>query len=635
MVAGNHRSRGLGFDLVAFRALTEHSPDVIMVLDTEGEIHFINWTAPGLTVEQVVGTPVYDYVAPDQHAAMRACFAQVKATGRPGTYRNVYEVPGGAKLEWESRVAPIVVDSAVVGFTVFSRDVTERNERAAELDRFFELSIDFMCIASNGRFTRVNPAFARVLGYTQEEISGSLITDFVHPDDVDATKQNRVRLAEGKSVVGFENRYRTKGGDYRLIAWQAIADPERDRSLGVGRDITEQRALEMQLRQSQKMDAVGQLACGIAHDFNNLVLAVLGNAEFALRGLRPDQDEVRTHLEEIERAGQRAAALTRQLLTFSRRTPLSVQRVDVNGLVENLLKMLRRLIPEDIRLAWRPGEGVPAVAADSGQLEQVLMNLCVNARDAMPDGGELAIETRVATGGRAALTDEAPSAEREVVLVVADTGHGMDSVVKERMFEPFFSTKGPSKGTGLGLATVYAIVKRHGGRIEVTSEVGTGTTCRVYLPAALDAEPAATDPLTPRRTSEGRGGATVLIAEDEDLVRNVLVRMFERAGYRVLAATNGREAVTLLEAHREDVRIAVLDVVMPELSGPEAYERLIALRPDLPALFISGYADDTRAATRIPKGVRLLEKPVSADVLLGAVDALLAERTPAPSPLRT
>ena len=627
MVTGNQPARGVGLELEAFRALTEHSPDVIMVLDTHGEIQFINWTAPGLSADQVVGTPVYAYVAPDQHAEMRACFEQVKTTGRPGTYRNVYEVPGGSKLEWESRVAPIVVDSAVVGFTVFSRDVTERNERAAELDRFFELSVDFICIASNGYFKRVNPAFARALGYTNEELMSSPINDFVHPDDVEALVQGRERLAEGKSVVGFENRYRTKAGEYRLLAWQAIADRERNRSIGVARDITEQRALEMQLRQSQKMDAVGQLAGGIAHDFNNLVLAVLGNAEFALRGLRSDQDDIRTHLEEIERAGQRAAALTRQLLAFSRRTPLSVQGLDPNALIENLLKMLRRLIPEDIRLVWRPGEGVPPVAADSGQLEQVLMNLCVNARDAMPGGGELTIETRVAAPGeRVATPGEQLPPEGEVVLVVADTGCGMDPAVKERIFEPFFSTKGPSKGTGLGLATVYAIVKRHGGRIDVTSEVDGGTVCKVFLPAARLGASSAVGSSEPQRPSGGRGGATVLIAEDEELVRNVLVRMFERAGYRVLAATNGREAVTLLEQHRDEVRFALLDVVMPELSGPEAYERLVLLRPDLPALFISGYADDSRAATRIPPGVRLLEKPVSADVLLGAVETLLAER---------
>jgi CheY-like chemotaxis protein len=218
------------------------------------------------------------------------------------------------------------------------------------------------------------------------------------------------------------------------------------------------------------------------------------------------------------------------------------------------------------------------------------------------------------------------------VLVVADTGQGMDPEVKERIFEPFFSTKGPSRGTGLGLATVYAIVKRHGGRIEVTSELNRGTVCSVYWPrASLETTSTAGSKGLARATG-GRGGDTVLIAEDEELVRNVLVRMFERAGYRVLAAKNGREAVTLLEQHREDVRLAVLDVVMPELSGPEAYTRLVALRPDLPALFISGYADDTRAATRIPPGVKLLEKPVSADVLLGAVDALLAERLDALKP---
>ena len=624
MGTGNRPSRSLGLDLVAFRALTAHAPDVIMVLDLDGKIHFINWTAPGLTPEEVAGTPVYAYVAPEQHAEMRATFEQVRATKGPGTYRNVYEVPGGHKLHWESRVAPIVVEERVVAFSVFSRDVTERNERAAELDRFFELSLDFLCIAHDETFTRVNPTFARVLGYSAEELTRGPYYEFVHPEDVPATRRATARLRSGDDVLGFENRYRTRAGDYRLLAWQAVADRERDRVLAVARDITEQRALELQLRQSQKMDAIGQLTGGIAHDFNNLVLAVLGNAEFALEELGPEQTEARVYLEEIERAGTRAASLTRQLLTFSRRTPLSVQAVDLNALVENLLKMLRRLIPEDIELAWRPSEGSLEIAADPGQVEQVLVNLCVNARDAMQGGGRLLIETRlIPVGDKPAVADARPE-QPEVLLRVGDTGQGMSAAVKERMFEPFFSTKGPNKGTGLGLATVYGIVERHGGRIEVSSEVGHGSTFDLYLPSGAPPLSEISAAAPPRRRSDRPGGEVVLLAEDEELVRHVLVRMLERAGYRVLAAANGQEAVALLRERGAEVCVAVLDVVMPGLSGPETYERLRELLADLPVLFISGYADGTRTATRIPDGRKLLEKPLTSDALLREVEALLA-----------
>jgi PAS domain S-box-containing protein len=626
MGTGNRPSRSLGLDLAAFRALTAHSPDVIMVLDLEGEIHFINWTAPGLTPEKVVGTPVYAYVAPAQHADMRATFERVRSSKGPGTYRNVYEVPGGQRLHWESLVAPIMVEDRVVAFSVFSRDVTERDERAAELNRFFELSLDFLCIANDAQFTRVNPTFERVLGFSAEELTSTPYYDFVHPDDVPATRRATERLRSGDAVLGFENRYRTKAGDYRLLAWQAVADRERARVLAVARDVTEERALELQLRQSQKMDAIGQLTGGIAHDFNNLVLAVLGNAEFALEELRPEQTEARMYLEEIETAGKRAASLTRQLLTFSRRMPLSVRAVDLNALVENLLKMLRRLIPEDIELDWRPGAGSLQIAADSGQIEQVLVNLCVNARDAMQAGGRLLIETRLLPVGAPAAGEAPQRKAPEVLLRVADTGQGMTAEVKERMFEPFFSTKGPNKGTGLGLATVYGIVERHRGRIDVTSKVGSGSTFDVYLPTGAPPASETSASIPPQPRSEGRVGEVVLLAEDEDLVRNVVVRMLERAGHRVLAAANGQEAVALLREHRAEVSVAVLDVVMPELSGPETYQQLLELRPDLPALFISGYADGTRTAMRIPEGRKLLGKPLTLDALLGEVEALLAAR---------
>jgi len=280
-------------------------------------------------------------------------------------------------------------------------------------------------------------------------------------------------------VVGFENRYRTRDGGYRVLAWQARADPAHRRIFAVARDVTSERELQAQLRESQKMEAVGQLAGGIAHDFNNLMQVVLGNSQLVAHGLQGERADVMAHVDEISRAGQRAANLTRQLLQFSRREPLTRQNVDLNDLSRTLLVMLRRLIPESIALEFTPSAMPAAVAGDPGQLEQVLMNLCVNARDAMPAGGVLniAIEVRQADA-------ESPSDGGRVVLTVRDSGVGMTEDTRERLFEPFFTTKEPGKGTGLGLSTVYGIVRQHGGDIRVTSAPARGSTFEAWFPWA-------------------------------------------------------------------------------------------------------------------------------------------------------
>jgi len=450
-----------------------------MVLDLQQRVEFINWTAPGLTPEQVIGTSIYDYVPLDQHEGMRACFARVLATGTPGTYRNVYFLPGSAPMYWESVVSPVTRDGESIGFTVFSRDVSERDKRAKELDEFFELSLDFLCIADfDGYFTRVNPTFTRVLGHSEQEILSRPFFDLIHPDDVAGTLREVERLSQGLEVVGFENRYRARDGGYRVLAWQGRADPAHRRIFAVARDVTAERALEAQLRESQKMEAVGQLAGGIAHDFNNLMQVVLGNSQLVAYELQGERGEVMTHVDEIARAGQRAASLTRQLLQFSRREPLTRQNVDLNELSRTLLVMLRRLIPESIALEFTPSPAPAAVAGDPGQLEQVLLNLCVNGRDAMPAGGVLNIDILVREAVAAA-TGEGT----RVVLTVRDSGVGMTDETRARVFEPFFTTKEPGKGTGLGLSTVYGIVRLHGGDIRVTSTPGRGSSFEASFPS--------------------------------------------------------------------------------------------------------------------------------------------------------
>ncbi len=622
---GEQGSQLLGLDWSAetLKILTGRSPDAILVLDLDARIQFVNWTANGVTEEQMLGTTVYQHVSEEKLGELKACLESVRRTGDHGVFRAEYAAPDGTTVIWESKVAPVSKEGELVGYTFFSRDITQRDARARELDRFFELSLDYLCIANpDGYFTRVNRTFARELGYSEEELMTRSFFELVHPDDVERTRAAIAELVAGKTVKGLENRYRTKDGHCRHLVWHGRLEEETGHILAVARDVTDQRVLEKQLQQSQKMDAVGQLAGGIAHDFNNLMLAVLANAEFAIQELDPSHQDVLAHLHEIERAGNKAAALTKQLLAFSRRTPPSPQLVDLNVLIPDFIQMLRRLIPENIEVDFVPAYRLPKVEADPGQVEQVLMNLCVNARDAMPDGGRLTVETEaVLINGRYRESHPWAKPGRYVLLSVTDTGCGMTADVKERLFEPFFSTKGPSGGTGLGLATAYAIIKQHGGLIHVYSEPNEGSSFKVYLP--LSARHAAeVDSKKDEGLPEGR--ETILIAEDEELVRKVIVQILERAGYRVLPAANGHEAVKLLKAHQSSVDLAILDVVMPELSGPETYSRLLELRPGLPVLFSSGYTDTGRFERRVPPDQKLLAKPYRAEDLLRQVRSALA-----------
>jgi CheY-like chemotaxis protein len=367
---------------------------------------------------------------------------------------------------------------------------------------------------------------------------------------------------------------------------------------------------------------VGQLAGGIAHDFNNLLLAILANAELAKADVPPGS-ETADYLGEIESAGGRAANLTNQLLAFSRRQPFRPVPIDLNALTRGLMKMLRRLLPENITIDLIPGHNLAAVNADPTQLEQVIVNLCVNARDAMERGGRLTIETEnVLINSRYCEAHPWAKPGRFVLLTVTDTGVGMTPEVRERAFEPFFTTKGAQRGTGLGLSTVYGIVQQHGGMVYLYSELGEGTTFKVFLPSDSRLATDVGDKIEP---TPPRGQETILLAEDEERVRKVVVQVLERAGYRAIAAPDGREAVRLLREHNEPVHLALLDVVMPELGGPETWEQMRVLRRDLRVIFMSGYADD-RYLTRLPPDAEVIGKPFRTEELLNRIRRKLDEK---------
>jgi PAS domain S-box-containing protein len=472
-----------------------------------------------------------------------------------------------------------------------------------DLQAILDATMDVVAVFdSERRFVSVNEAACRFYGRRRDVLLGSRLDDFIGSERAEADWESFLtpeRIAQGMLENVWEGEQ-----DGRRLVLEVRSRPEflPDRHLFVLRDITERRVLEDQLRQAQKMEAVGQLAGGIAHDFNNLLTVISGYGEIARRhiGAGPGSGELR----EIQRAAERAGNLTRQLLAFARRQVLEPVLLDVNEVAGDLTPMLGRLIGEDIEIAMLAGERLPPVLADRGQLEQVVINLAINARDAMPDGGTLAIETG-ASGG-------------EVRLAVSDTGTGIEPDALERVFEPFFTTKDVGFGTGLGLATVHGIVTQSGGRIEVASEPGLGSTFTVVLPAAPGER--VDEPVRHAEQPTLGGSETLLLCEDEDGVRALLELVLTGAGYTVLAAARPERALELAERHGDEVAALVTDIVMPGMSGLELAERL---RPPR-VLFISGYsAEAADRAGGLPPGSVFLEKPFDHGALLAEVRELL------------
>jgi PAS domain S-box-containing protein len=478
--------------------------------------------------------------------------------------------------------------------------------------------------APDGRLLAVNPALVNILGYSSESelLEKNMATDVY----VDSDERRRlIEEVTRRGSLAAESVWRRKDG--KTITVRQTGRAVRDAHGRVERfnvileDITEHRQLENQLRQAQKMEAIGRLAGGVAHDFNNLLTAIFGYADL-LRDELPEGSSARQDTEEIRKAAQRAAALTRQLLAFSRQQVLEPVVVNVNDLVEEFDKMLRRLIGEDIEFRVSLAPDLGNVRADPGQLQQVLMNLVVNARDAMPTGGKLLIETM-----NTDLTGEYAELHQPVVpgsyvmVAVSDTGIGMDADTLTRIFEPFFTTKEKGRGTGLGLSTVYGIVKQSGGYIWVYSEPGRGTTFKVYLPRVdAPARPVG----QPRGTRALAGTETILLAEDDEMLRPLSKVLLRKLGYTVLEAPNGEEALAAAERHHGPIHLLVADVVMPGASGRELARRLAESRPDTKVLYVSGYTDD--AIVRhgmLEPGLNFLQKPFTPDALARKVREVL------------
>jgi PAS domain S-box-containing protein len=441
----------------------------------------------------------------------------------------------------------------------------------------------------------------------------------IHPEDQAAIKEGFERaIRDGADLVN-EFRAVWPDGTVHWIAGRArvLGDEgtQPTRMIGVGMDIGERKSLEEQFRQAQKMEAVGQLAGGVAHDFNNLLTVIHGYAELLLTNLTAG-DRRRADVDEIVRAAERAAGLTRQLLAFSRKQVLQPTLLDMNSLVIQASKMLRRLIGENIELVTKLAPARPAVLADAGQIEQILMNLAVNARDAMPQGGRLSIETATVVLDESYATQHiAVRPGPYVMLAVTDNGVGMDEHTRSRLFEPFFTTKERGRGTGLGLATVYGIVKQSGGYVWVYSEPGRGSTFKIYLPHVEDV--ATIEAATSDVEGVPSGSETILLVEDEQAVRSLARALLERAGYKVLDAAGPREAEDVFGKHADRIELLVTDVIMPGSSGPALFERLSVERPNLRVLYMSGYTDDAIVQyAGLPADIAFLQKPFTARGLM-------------------
>jgi two-component system cell cycle sensor histidine kinase/response regulator CckA len=513
---------------------------------------------------------------------------------------------------------------------VEERDKHQRAEKMIQSERdFSEASLNslpgiFFLYDQAGKFLRWNRNFERISGYATEEIARMRPFDFFVGDERDyITKKIEEVFTEGdaNAEAHFTARDGTRTPYY--FTGHKIQMEGKTCLIGVGIDISEREKLEAQFIEAQKMEVIGHLASGVAHDFNNILAVIVGYSDLMMQDLGPDHP-LRKHVEEIRHATERAAGLTRQLLVFSRRQTVQPVVLDLNDVVKDLNKMLRRLIDENIELTMVPGKQTGRVKADSGYVGQVLMNLVVNARDAMPKGGKLTIATNnVTLDENYARTHTGAIPGDYVMLSVSDTGTGMTDAVKAHLFEPFFTTKPKGKGTGLGLATCRTIVQQSGGHIGVYSEVGKGTTFKIYFPRVeqpmdRSTKPGETSPLP-------RGTETLLLVEDEPSVRHLTCRILESQGYNVLRANNGQDALHVAREHKgSPIRLVVTDVIMPLMGGKVMAEWLKTTYPDLKILFTSGYTDDAIAQHGVLEtGVEFLSKPYTPAMLARKVREML------------
>jgi PAS domain S-box-containing protein len=622
-------------------AIVDSSHDAILSKTLDGTIHTWNPAAErlyGYSAGEAVGQHIGLIVPPERRAELEAILAQIARGERVESLDTERVRKDGARVHVSLTVSPVRdATGRVVGASAIDRDISERvrleralREAARRLDDISSASpavLYTLDVQADDTLvpTWVSRNVTAVLGYSVDEaLAANWWADHLHPDD----RANALALVPELLTRGsltHEYRFRRKDDtvvwirDELRLARDTTGRP--DHVVGTWLDITDRRRLEDQFLQAQKMDSVGRLAGGVAHDFNNLLAVITATVDLALPGLRPG-DPLAADLTDIQQAARRGAALTQQLLAFSRRQVFQPAVVNCSELIQEVAPMLRRLLGEDIRLATVAGADLGNVRVDPGQLTQVVMNLVVNSRDAMPNGGVLTIETANVELDDAYVRQHLGATPGSyVMLVVTDTGVGMDAATRQRVFEPFFTTKGPGRGTGLGLATVYGIVKQSGGNVWVYSEPGVGTTFKIYLPRV--AEPVTVrDAVSP--VSTALASETVVVVEDDATLRNVIRRILQAAGYSVLTAGTPGEALLGAERFQGTIHLLLTDVVLPTMRGPELAQRVMRLHPEVRVLYTSGYPENAIVHGGVlDEGVHFISKPFDAATLTRRVREVL------------
>ncbi len=623
-----------------YRLLFDSSPHPMWVYDVETLAFLdVNEAAVrqyGYTRDEFLSRSMLDIRPAEQVPALLAVLQRLPANARgAGTWTHrrkdgsLFDVQiVNQPVRWGERAARVVVAEDITPLRQVQQSLLEHVRDSESHYRSLVQNAPYGIYRStlDGRFLAVNPALVMMLGYdSEDELLAADVGTAVYRDPT--VRQRLVaQYQHARRVTSIDVEWKRKDGKIVPVrlSGRAVTGPGGEPAgfEMMVEDVTERRALEEQLRQAQKMEAVGQLAGGVAHDFGNLITAIMGYSDLVLRQLAPG-DPRRDDVLEIKRTAERAGTLTRQLLAYSRRQLLRPQVIDLSVLVGEMAGMLRRLIGEDVQLVTAVRDAAP-VKADPGQLEQVVMNLAVNARDAMPAGGRVTIETSAVELDAAAAQRHAGMAPGPyIMLAVTDSGAGMTAETQTHLFEPFFTTKSLGMGTGLGLATVYGIVKQSGGFISVYSEPGVGSTFKIYLPRVDESVPHPIAP--PLAPQPARGTETVLLVEDEAAVRTPSRAFLRAQGYRVLEAANGDEALRLLAAQEgQPIHLLVTDVVMPKMKGQELAERFLAQRPGTPVLFTSGYTHNSLGTDgTLAPGMFFLQKPFAPETLAQRVREIL------------